>query len=293
MSKLPSLVSAHQANGRYVDLGGVNTFVAEMGKGEPVLCIHGVPSSSFLYRKVLSELSKKGFRALALDLPGLGLSQRPKEFDYSWTGLGKWLSEATEALGLKRFHLVVHDIGGPVGFELVANHPERIASLTILNTLLVGVGSFQKPWVMRPFEVRGLGELYVATLIPPALRILMYLQGVENRTAFGLAEAQAYVHLLKREDRGRAFLKIMRHFEPTPAKEDLYRNAVAQLEVPKQVIWGEFDPALTPEAYGYPIRDQLGIDRFHLLPGKHFLQEDQAPALARLIAEMLATPTAK
>ncbi|MEM9985924.1 MAG: alpha/beta hydrolase, partial [Bacteroidota bacterium] len=60
MSQLPPLVSAHQATGRYVDVGGVRTFVADMGVGESVLCLHGVPSSSFLYRKVLPELSQKG-----------------------------------------------------------------------------------------------------------------------------------------------------------------------------------------------------------------------------------------
>jgi len=51
-------------------------------------------------------------------LPGLGLADRPATFDYSWTGLGRFCAAAVDALGLDRFHLVVHDIGGPAGFEL-------------------------------------------------------------------------------------------------------------------------------------------------------------------------------
>jgi pimeloyl-ACP methyl ester carboxylesterase len=56
------------------------SFVREEGKSEIVFCIHAVPSSSFLYRK--SELANRGYKGVALDLPGLGLSDRPQAFDY-------------------------------------------------------------------------------------------------------------------------------------------------------------------------------------------------------------------
>ena len=64
-------------------------------------------------RKVLRELAARGLRAIAFDLPGLGLADRPAAFDYTWTGLGRFCAAAVDALGLGRFHLVVHDIGGP------------------------------------------------------------------------------------------------------------------------------------------------------------------------------------
>lgn len=125
----------------------------EQGSGEAVLCIHGVPTSSFLYRKVLVELAKRGLRGIAFDLPGLGLAARPEAFDYTWSGLGRFCVSAVDALELERFHLVLHDIGGPVGFELAAAEPQRIRSLTILNTI-IDVDRFRRPWVMRPFAVR-------------------------------------------------------------------------------------------------------------------------------------------
>jgi pimeloyl-ACP methyl ester carboxylesterase len=80
--------------------------------------MHGVPTSSFLYRKVLAGLKRGGLRGVAFDLPGLGLASRPVDFDYSWSGLGAFSASAVDALGLDSFHLVVHDVGGPVGFEL-------------------------------------------------------------------------------------------------------------------------------------------------------------------------------
>ena len=82
---------------------------------------------------------------MASDFPGLGLADRPKAFDYSWSGLAAWTVAAIDALELERFHLVVHDIGVPVGFDVVACMPDRVASLTVLNT--VGrVASLKRPW---------------------------------------------------------------------------------------------------------------------------------------------------
>ena len=134
-----------------------------------MVLIHGVPSSSFLYRKVIDELAARGLRGIAFDLPGLGLADRPHDFDYTWTGLGRFARDAVDALELERFHLVVHDIGGPVGLELAAAAPERIRSLTVLNTV-VEVDGFKRPWSMEPFARRGIGEAYLATMTKPAFR---------------------------------------------------------------------------------------------------------------------------
>jgi pimeloyl-ACP methyl ester carboxylesterase len=105
--------------------------------GDPVVLLHGVPTSSYLWRRVLPVLARRGLRGVAFDLPGLGLADRPPDYDYSWTGLGRFAAAAVDELGLGPFHLVVHDIGGPVGFELLAAMPPgRVRSLTVLNTVV-------------------------------------------------------------------------------------------------------------------------------------------------------------
>ena len=277
------VIAAHRAAGRTFTAGGVQGFVREAGDGDAVLCMHGVPASSFLYRKVIDELAARGLRGVAFDLPGLGLADRPADFDYTWTGLGRYSAEAVDALGLDAFHLVVHDVGGPVGFELAALRPERVLSLTILNTL-IDVDGFRRPWSMEPFAHRGIGPAYLKTLSKPAFRMLMGLQGVADRSAVRPEELDAYVELLKRQDGGRAFLKIMRGFERTAEKQARYRAVVASDRYPVQVVWGEQDPALKIGVHGEVARRVAGLDTIHRLPAKHFLQEDQAPALAQLIA---------
>ncbi len=279
------LVAAHRAAGRPFDAAGVSGFVRDAGQGEAVVCMHGVPTSSFLYRKVLDELAAREMRGVAFDLPGLGLADRPPSFDYSWTGLGRYSVAAVDALGLDTFHLVVHDVGGPVGFELAAALPGRVRSLTVLNTI-IDVDTFKRPWSMEPFARRGVGEVYLKMLSKPAFRALMALQGVADRSAVSNAELDAYVDLLKRDDGGRAFLKIMRGFERTEAKRDLYRSVVGSDDYPVQVVWGAQDPALSLATHGETARRAAGVETVHALPGKHFLQEDNAPAIAELVAEL-------
>ena len=278
-----AVVAAHQRSGRRLAVDGVDTFVLDRGDGEPVVCLHGVPASSFLYRKLISELADRGLRGIAFDLPGLGLADRPIDFDYTWTGLGRFAAATVDALGLDRFHLVVHDIGRPVGFELAACDPTRIITLTVLNSP-VEVATFRRPLVMKPFAVKGLGELYLRVINPPAFRWLMRWQGIADPSKVTKAELDAYLVLLRRVDAGRAFLKIMRGFELTRAKQDLYEAVLRDSRIRVQIVWSEADPALPIKTRGEQARRAAGLAEIRSVPGKHFFPEDQAPLLAGIIA---------
>lgn len=278
------VIDGHRAAGREFEAGGVRSFLREAGDGEVVVLVHGVPSSSFLYRKLIEPLAAAGLRPIAFDLPGLGLAERPPGFDYSWSGLAAWLGEAIDGLAIERCHLVVHDIGGPIAIEWAVRNPRRVLSLTALNTML-DVARFRRPWTMRPFAVRGVGELWLRSLRPYPMRQLFYLQTIADRKATPPAEIYAYYHLLKGEDGGRAFLRIMRGFELGPEKERFYREGLRGLEAPRQVVWGERDPALGRDRR-LAVQRFLGVEHPVLLAAKHFPQEDQAPAIARAIAEL-------
>lgn len=279
------VLQAHRRAGRTFEAAGARSFLREQGDGPAVVCLHGMIGSSFLYRKVLAELAARGLRGLAFDLPGFGLAERPAGYDYSWTGLGKFCLAAVDELGLGRFHLVVHDIGGPVGFELASAIPDRIASLTMLNTT-IDVAEFRSPWSMEPFRHRGVGELWMKAMNRPAFRFLMRLQGIGNPDSVSDAELDTYLALVKGTDRGRAFLQIMRSTERTLAKQARYRAAVRNVPYPVQAIWAAQDPAMTLAVYGEKARVAADLAQLHTIPGKHFPQEDQAPAIARQIAEL-------
>jgi haloalkane dehalogenase len=274
-------IKRHRSAGRAFSANGVRSFVREEGSGPAVVMVHGVPTSSFLYRKIMGPLAEAGFRAIAFDFPGLGLADRPRDFDYSWSGLARWIPAALDALEIERCHLVVHDVGGPIGCEAAIRNPERVQSLTALNCML-GVGSFRRPWVMAPFAIRGLGELYLRTTPRFAASELFYRLGMQDRSATPRDEVHAYQELLRLGDRGRAFLRIMRGFELTDEKERFLRDGLAERPYPAQIVWGENDRTLGRSLDA--AIEILRVERPLLLPAKHFLQEDQAPAVADAIA---------
>jgi haloalkane dehalogenase len=279
----PEIIEAHRKSGRFVKVDGIRTFIREQGNGHPVVCSHGMWGSSYLYRKVLHELASRALRGICWDLPGFGLTDRPADFDYSWSGLGRFAISAVDVLRLERFHLVVHDVGGPIGFELAAARPDRIASLTILNTM-IDVTEFRPPWPMAPFRHRGVGELWLAGLNKPLFRQLMKMQGIGNPDSVSKAELGAYLDLMRGEDAGRSFLKIMRSNERTQEKQALYRSVVRDVPYPVQVVWAADDPALKLSRYGEQARAAAALKTIHTIPGRHFPQEDQAPAIAEHIA---------
>jgi haloalkane dehalogenase len=200
--------------------------------------------------------------------------------------LARWTGEAIDALGIDRCHLVVHDVAGPIGFEWAIRNPDRVLSLTVLNTM-IDLGSFRRPWTMHPFSIKGIGELWLWGTPRFLFTELFYAQGIANRSAISRPEVDAYRVLLRLGDAGRAFLRIMRGFELTDEKERFLTQGLAERSYPTRIVWGERDRALGPKRLA-PVQRALDIDDPTLLPAKHFLQEDQAPAIAEVISDLAA-----
>lgn len=283
-SQVNELIDEHRESGQLIDVAGVPTFVRRQGSGPAVVLLHGVPVSAWVWRNVLFELASNGLTGIAPDLPGMGLSGRPATFDYSWTGLGRHVARTVDALGLDEFHLVVHDIGGPVGFEVAAAMPARVTSLTVLNTITEPLG-FVKPPPMRPFQYPGLGEVWLRATPKPAFRVLMHRVGLSPDSSVTDAEIDVHHALLRLDDGGRAFLRIMRSFETTAEKSALYGEVLAHTR-PKQLLWGRLDPALKLHTAGRTAAARMGVE-LQELPGRHFVQEDCAATIAHRIAKLV------
>jgi haloalkane dehalogenase len=279
-------IAIHRAAGRRFEAGGVTSFVRDQGSGAPVVLMHGVPVSSFVYRRVVPLLAQQGLRGIAFDLPGLGLADRPADFDYSWSGLAHWTGEAIDALELGRCHLVVHDFGGPIGFEWAIRNPDRVLSLTVLDTL-VGVASFRPVWTLAPMRVRGIGPLWLRSLSRPLFTWLYYLQGIADRAAVPRHEVHAHYELLRRGDRGVSLMRMMRGMELTEAKQRFLWEGLAEHPYPARIVWGERDPALGLDQMRMA-QEVLRVEDPVVLPAKHFLQEDHAADVAHLIGDLAA-----
>ncbi len=163
------IIGQHEANGKYVIVDGIKTFYLDIGTSAVVFCIHGVPTSSFLYRKLGFSLMQRGLRMIAIDLPGLGLTDRPEDFNYVFSNFSRFCNRFLDVLKIEKIHLLVHDVGAPIGLAMAAQNSNRINSITVLNAML-DVEHFTKPLLMLPFEKPVLGEAELALLAPLTFR---------------------------------------------------------------------------------------------------------------------------
>jgi haloalkane dehalogenase len=142
---------------RYLDQDGLRMHYVDEGAGDPVLCLHGEPTWSFLYRKVIPTLASAA-RVVAPDYFGFGRSDKPTDRDwYTYDHHCESISRLVRELDLSRLTIVVQDWGGPIGLRLAAEQPERVERLVILNT---GVGGGRAPndvWLAFREVVRAAG----------------------------------------------------------------------------------------------------------------------------------------
>jgi len=121
-----------------LDGGRLNIHYVDEGPkdGQPVVMIHGNPTWSFMWRKIIPVLAAAGYRAIAIDLVGMGRSDKPtKMLDYSVARHVQWVTEAVfTKLAVTNAHFVLHDWGGIIGLRAIADHQDQVASITFSNT---------------------------------------------------------------------------------------------------------------------------------------------------------------
>lgn len=120
---------------QYFPINNQKLHFIDEGKGETILFVHGTPSWSFDFRNIIKHF-KKTYRCVALDHIGFGLSDKPKNYDYSIQNHCKTLTQFIENKKLENIILVVHDFGGPIGLNFTIKNPEKIKGLIVLNSWL-------------------------------------------------------------------------------------------------------------------------------------------------------------
>jgi haloalkane dehalogenase len=133
---------------RFLDLKGARIHYVDEGSGETLLLLHGNPSWSFLYRKIIAAL-KSDFRCVAIDYPGYGMSDAPPRYSFTPQEHSAVLERFVERLSLSDLTIVVQDWGGPIGLGLATRRPELVRRLIISNTFAWPLGG---DWRVRSFS---------------------------------------------------------------------------------------------------------------------------------------------
>ncbi|MFN0059332.1 MAG: alpha/beta fold hydrolase [Planctomycetota bacterium] len=156
--------SAFPYTGHFLWRGSHRLHYIDEGNGPPIVMVHGNPTWSYYYRRLIAALSDR-YRVIAIDHMGCGRSDRPddSEYDYRLANRVADLTALLDHLGLDRdITMVVHDWGGMIGMGYATQHPERIGRLVILNTAAFHLPADKRfPLSLRLARAPGLGALLV------------------------------------------------------------------------------------------------------------------------------------
>ncbi|UNK49836.1 alpha/beta hydrolase [Lysobacter sp. S4-A87] len=287
-------MSAHfPVHHRTVRADGVEFFYRESGDSASptLLLIHGFPTSSHMYRRLLTELADE-FHVIAPDLPGFGFTQIPDEraYVYTFDALGNSLQALVEALDMDRYILYVFDYGAPAGLRLALQLPERVAGIISQNgnAYLEGLGDAFGPtrqyWEHPTPENRN------------ALRGILTLEGTRWQYEHGVADPtllapetwQLDHMLLQRPGNDEIQLDLFYDYRTNLTLYPRFQAFFREHRVPTLVIWGEHDPFFRPPGADAFLRDNPDA-RVELLDTGHFALETHAPHIMERIRETFGT----
>ncbi|MFL5826204.1 MAG: haloalkane dehalogenase [Thermoleophilaceae bacterium] len=269
----------------YAELDGLRLHYLDEGPrdGEPIVCFHGEPTWSYLYRKMIPPLVDAGYRVIAPDYAGFGRSDKPTERDwYTYDRHVELVSRLLDTLDLRGATPIVQDWGGPIGLRWAVENDARVARLVIMNTGLF-TGRVSKGFMAwREFAARN-PDLPVGlvlsgaslTEVPPEVVAAYEAPFPTAESKAGAAQFPLIVPTSD-EDTGAAEMRAV-------------ADALSQFEKPTLVAFSDSDPVFPFPRSGQVFCDLVpgAGDQVRIEGAAHFLQEDKGELIAEHVLEFL------
>jgi len=253
------------------DTGAGRMHVVDVGDGPAVLLVHGTPTWSFLYRRIIDALRHE-YRVIAPDLLGFGLSDKPETEAVAPQRQDGYLRALVDHLALDRFALVVHDFGGPIGLSLALDRPEQVTQLALFNTWMWPRTDASARWASRFFGT-GMGRwLYTNWNFSPNVM----LPALTHQQLTPAVHAHYQRPFPTPADRHAPWIFARDLVGANDWYASLWERHERLRPIPARLLWGERDPGFGRDALHrwQSVFDQVETTTF---PDAGHLPQEEAP----------------
>jgi len=263
---------------------GLKVRVVERGDSTtpPVLLVHGWGCSAFVFRDTMPALADAGFRAIAVDLKGHGLSDKPVAADeYTVDALVEHLLDILDALGLERPALAGHSLGGTLIYHFAMRYPQRVRCLGLISP--VGLTGVTLMWLYRALTPRFLTPL--VQRINPRLIVKMAMKRVYGkRGRFTERDVEEFLAPSQFPEFSLAMRHLLHHYDWNAAKQ----RRLAVVDLPAAGIWGTIDHLMPDDGMGIYLSLIPRIVLHSITDGGHLITQETPDEVNSALLEMLS-----
>jgi pimeloyl-ACP methyl ester carboxylesterase len=284
----PASVVVHY---RTAKVDGVDIFYREAGpaNGPVVLLLHGFPTSSHMFRRLIPALGDR-YRVIAPDFPGFGQSAAPDhtQFAYTFGHITDLMDGLVGQLGARRYTLYLMDYGAPVGYRLALKHPERVSAMIVQNGNAYdeGLQAFWDPIKAYWADGSAAHREALAKLVTLPTTIFQYTDGMSDVTRI---DPDNWVHdqaLLDRPGQKDIQLDLFYDYRTNVALYPQFQAFFRARKPPTLIVWGKNDK-IVPASGATPYLRDLPKAELHLIDSGHFALEDRFDQMEPLIHRFL------